>query len=50
MVFVLIDSKDENITLNTVNAFDIVSHKIANSRTNTDKEYGYSCYFGYEGD
>jgi len=33
--------KDENITVNTGNAFDLVSNKIVKSRTNTDDRGGY---------
>jgi len=34
--------KDENLTINTGNAFDIVSKKITNSRVNTDNRGGYT--------
>mgnify|MGYP000847586675 FL=1 len=34
--------KDENITVNTGNAFDLVSNKIVSSRTNTDDKGGYT--------
>lgn len=34
--------KDENITIGTGNAFDIVSEKIVKSRTSTDNQGGYS--------
>lgn len=34
--------KDENITLTTGNAFDIVASKTSNSRITTDKNGGYS--------
>lgn len=33
--------RDENLTINTGNAFDLVSDKIANSRTSTDNKGGY---------
>lgn len=34
--------KDENITVNTGNAFDLVSNKIVSSRTSTDEKGGYT--------
>lgn len=34
--------KDENITVNTGNAFDLVSNKIVSSRTSADEKGGYT--------
>lgn len=34
--------KDENLTINTGNAFDIVSKKITNSRVNLDNRGSYT--------
>lgn len=34
--------KDENITVNTGNAFDLVSNKIVSSKTSADEKGGYT--------